>query len=88
MDDPMAAGATEEMPMGNEAEQASIFLTQSALGGRKVKMGDSLTLIVRDVDPETGDVQADLAEGGMTGTETPGGYEEDFEAAVPEEGMV
>lgn len=81
----MDAGDMGGMAAGGDTEQSSIFLTQSALGGRKVKAGDSLTLIVRDVDPETGDVQADLAEGGMTGPETPGGYESDFEAAVPEE---
>lgn len=72
-----------ETDAGNE--RASIFLSQDQLGGRKVKAGDSLTLVVRDVDPESGDVQADLSEGGETSPEAAGGYASDFDNAMPEE---
>lgn len=76
-----------EAPPATGAEQASIFLSAESLGGRKVKKGDTLTLTVSDVDPETGDVQADLAGGGSETNETNGPMA-DFDEAVPEEGEV
>jgi hypothetical protein len=67
----------------NEGEQADVFLSKENLGGRTVKAGDTLTLTVRDVDPETGDVQASLDSGaGETSGE---GYGADFDKAVPME---
>ena len=77
----MMAEASPPTDEGNE--KPSIFLSQEQLGGRKMKVGETLTLTVRDVDPETGGVQADLSGGGETST-TPG-YEEAFNEAVPEE---
>lgn len=41
-----------------EDEPVSVFLPKAALGGETVKPGDTLTLKVKDVDPETGDVEA------------------------------
>ena len=42
----------------DDQEPTSVFLPKSALGGQTVKPGQTLTLKVEDVDPETGDVQA------------------------------
>lgn len=66
-----------------ETETPSIFLTKAALGGKTFKEGDTLTLTVRDVDPETGDVQADLA--GSGGGKMEGGMMAAFNEAMPEE---
>lgn len=90
----MAIETMEEgMPVGQEATQTppteetespSIFLSQETLGGKKVKKGDTLTLKVIDIDPESGDVQADLVEGGETSMNS-GPIEDDFESQMPSE---
>jgi len=72
-------------PSDMENERPSVFLGRDVLGGKTFKEGDTITLTVRDVDPETGDVQADFIGGGETKNET-GGYAEDFDNAMPEEG--
>ncbi len=77
-------GMADNEATESENESPSIFLSKASLGDRKVKPGDTLTLTVSDVDPETGDVQADLAGGGST-TEGGGGYAEAFDKAMPEE---
>lgn len=83
---PMDAGAepAPEAPE-SEMEEASVFLSKESLGGKTYKAGDTITLTVTDVDPETGDVQADLSEGGET-SESSGGYSEDFDNAMPDQG--
>lgn len=80
----------EGMPMAqsppeDSEDAASVFLSKEVLGGRKCKPGDTLTLKVIDVDPESGDVQADLATGGET-TEASGDYASDFDKSMPESG--
>lgn len=65
-------------------EQASVFLSKSALGGKKCKPGDTITLKVQDVDPESGDVEAVLSGYGESSGESKG-YEADFDRAMPPE---
>lgn len=79
-------GMDEGKPgMGNtqEDEPVSVFLPKAALAGETVKPGDTLTLKVKDVDPETGDVEAvcdyDHEE------DQGGGMMDDFDKAMPEE---
>lgn len=66
----------------DQSEPVSVFLPKAALDGRSVKPGDTLTLKVKDVDTETGDVEAvcdygdDESEGG--------GMMDEFDKAVPE----
>lgn len=67
-----------------ESEGASIFLSKDSLGGKTYKAGDTITLKVTDVDPETGDVQADLSTGSETSESS--GYSKDFDNAMPEQG--
>lgn len=83
MQEGMPAGQPEtQTPPGGEAESPSIFLSQEVLGGKKVKKGDTLTLKVIDIDPESGDVQADLVGGGETSMQS-GPIEKDFEDSMP-----
>lgn len=51
---------TDKPGMGesDNKEPLSVFLPKAALEGRKVKPGDTLTMKVKDVDPESGDVEA------------------------------
>lgn len=80
---PMMEDEGTEMAEDESNETPSVFLSRENLGGRECKPGDKLTLTVRDVDPETGDVQADLEGSGAT-TES-AGYASDFEKSVPAE---
>lgn len=79
-------GAMDAKPgMSEDSEPVSVFLPKAALGGESVKPGDTLTLKVKDVDPETGDVEAvcdyDGEDKGMGGDT----YEEGFDKAMPPE---
>ena len=68
--------------MGESSDEpVSVFLPQAALGGEKVKPGDTLTLKVKDVDPETGDVEAVCEYDKETKSE--GGMMDDFDNAMP-----
>ena len=49
--------ATDKPGMGQDDEPVSVFLPKAALDGQTVKPGDTLTLKVKDVDPETGDAE-------------------------------
>lgn len=87
MQDEDRMGMAQKPPVdhGDSAddEPVSIFLTKAQLEGRTVKPGDTLTLKVRDVDPESGEVEAvcsyDENEDGKKG------YEAAFDEAMPEE---
>jgi len=68
----------------SENETPMVYLTPAQLGDRECKVGEKLTLTVTDVDPETGEVAAELS-GGYENRQSPGGYEADFEDAIPEE---
>lgn len=65
-------------------EPVSVFLPKSALGGEKVQPGDTLTLKVKDVDPETGDVEAVCQYDKETKSE--GGMMDDFDQAMSDNG--
>lgn len=69
------------------SEATSIFLSKRELGDKTCKVGDTLTLKVTNIDPETGDVEAELSAGG--GSENSDnnqpGYMNDFDRDVPEE---
>lgn len=78
-------------PMGPPAdtetgdnEQPSVFLPKAALMGKNVKKGDTITMTVQDVDPETGDVEAVCNYGGSEGGGDEG-YEAAFDKAMPED---
>lgn len=72
-------------PADEETGEPSPFIIpKSAFGGQAVKEGDTLTVTVKSVDPETGDVEA-VCEPGIGGNEKPG-YEAAFDKAMPEEG--
>jgi len=61
----MMAGETPAPAYGGESEvteTASVFIPKESLGGREYKPGEKLTFTVKDVDPETGEVEA-LVEG-------------------------
>lgn len=85
---------TEDMPMREPpasapesgSERPSVFLPKSALMGKQVKPGDTLTLTVQDVDPETGDIEATCDYGESESGEDEG-YEREFDRAMPEEEM-
>lgn len=76
------------MPMDEmmgEKESPCVYLTKADLGGKTCKKGDTLTLRVTDIDPETGDVEAELQGGGETDINTGEDIESAFDRAVPEE---
>lgn len=83
MDGKMMMGGSAGPPEDESNEKPSVFLSAEQLGGRKVKAGQTLTLTVTDVDPETGDVQADLAGGGETNEDE--GMMAQYDRAMPEE---
>jgi len=68
----MAPETGDAMPAetAGEQEEVSIFIPKAALGGKAVKAGESLSMTVKDVDPETGDVEAVC---GYEDEEQPGG---------------
>jgi hypothetical protein len=89
MGDEMGAGSpapAAPKPDENEKDSGTIFLSKEALGGRTVKEGDTLTLTVKSVDPETSDVEAKIEEsnesGGMGGSSG-----EEFDKAMPPQGQ-
>lgn len=47
-----------EMPVAEATEQTSIFIPREALGDRECKPGEKLTVTVKDVDEDTGEVEA------------------------------
>lgn len=85
------AAAPASPPAGGEANKGpnTIFLSLEALGGKKVKKGDTLTLTIQSVDPETGDAEAAIAAGASgdmgEANESGEGYEQAFDKAMPPE---
>ena len=87
MGDEMGAGGpapAAPKPDENEDNPGTIFLSKEALGGRTVKVGETLSLTVKSVDPETSDVEAKIEEsnesGGMGGSSG-----DEFDQAIPPE---
>lgn len=66
-----AAPAEEQSePTTSEtSEKTSVFIPKEALGGRDLKVGDSLDFLkVQDIDPDTGEVEAAVEDqGSQTG---------------------
>lgn len=53
------AGPVEETPAPAETtETTSVFIPKEALKGRECKPGEKLTFTVKDVDADTGEVEA------------------------------
>jgi hypothetical protein len=67
----------------SDNEPVSVFLPKAALEGQSVKPGDTITLKVKDVDSETGDVEAvcQYDEEPKQGES----MEDQFDSAMPEE---
>lgn len=70
-------------PQEKDGGPVSVFLSKEALGGMTPKEGDRITLSVKSVDPETGDVEAVIEPTTETGEQSPS--ESAFDEAVPEE---
>jgi len=69
----------------DDKEPTSVFLPKSALGGQTPKVGQTLTLKVEDVDPETGDVQA-VCQYDDSEPDSGDTMESAFDKQMPEEG--
>lgn len=82
----MGASPPPAAPSSGEQGPNTIFLSKEALGGKTVKEGDTLSLTIKSVDPETGDAEAAIESGGgeMEGAGE-GGYEQAFDKAMPPE---
>lgn len=78
---PMRAG--DAAPEETEREEISVFIPAAALGGRECEVGDSLTLEVRSIDPETGEVEARVG-GSASASKRPSRMDEAIDA-MPEE---
>lgn len=79
MDEEVEVTETEDMPR--------VYLNKESLGDKQCKPGDSITLKVTDVDPETGDVEAEISGYSHKDGEGDKGYMAEFDRAMPEEEM-
>lgn len=73
---------------GDNKGPNTIFLSKEALGGKTVKEGQTLTLTVKSVDPETGDAEAAITVGGQDQGYKPdagGDIDAAFDKAMPPE---
>lgn len=78
-------GAGPPAPAESEDQGPStVFLSKEMLGGQMVKEGDTGTITIVSVDPETGDAEASITIGGGGGGEDEG-YEAAFDRAMPPE---
>jgi len=88
MGDGMAAGGGPPAAAAPPEDQGptTIFLSKEVLGGKTMKEGDSLKLVIKSCDPETGDCEAAIASEGESDDmgESEGGYEAAFDKAMPE----
>ena len=88
MGDGMAAGGGPPAAAAPPEDQGptTIFLSKEVLGGKTMKEGDRLNLVIKSCDPETGDCEAAISsegEGEDMG-ESEGSYEAAFDKAMPE----
>ena len=92
MGDDMAVGgspttaASPNPPDKNEDNPGTIFLSKEALGGRTVKVGETLSLTVKSVDPETSDVEAKIEESNENESSMGGSSGAEFDKAMPPQG--
>lgn len=82
---PPDAGAPAPAPAeGEQQGPSTIFLSKEVLGGKVVKEGDTGTVTIVSVDPETGDAEASVTIGGAAeGGE--GDINAAFDRAMPPE---
>ena len=80
--DSSAVDDSESTDNSTQDEPVSVFLPKAALGGEECKPGDKLTLTVRDVDSETGDVEC-VVDYGPDEEKGEGGMMDDFDKSVP-----
>lgn len=88
MGDEMGAGQpapAAPKPDENEDNPGTIFLSKEALGGRTVKVGETLSLTVKSVDPETSDVEAKIEESNENEPGMGGSSGAEFDRAIPAE---
>ena len=78
---------SDGMDSGDESqsdnEMPSVFLSKEQLGGKTVKKGDTITMKVLDVDPDSGDAEVECSSYGADEGESKPGYESDFDKAMP-----
>ena len=79
-----AVDDSESTDNSTQDEPVSVFLPKAALMGEKCEVGDKITLTVKDVDPETGDVEA-VCDYGPEEEKCEGGMMDDFDKAMPAE---
>ncbi len=70
----------------SDSEMPSVFLSKEQLGGKTVKAGDTITMKVLDVDPESGDAEVECDYGGKDEGETKSDIMSEFDKSMPEEG--
>jgi hypothetical protein len=75
---------TQDTGQADDKEDVSVFLPKAALHGEQCKPGDTITLKVKDVDPETGDVEA-VCDYSNEDEKSEGGMMDDFDQAMPPE---
>jgi len=80
--DSSAVDDSESTDNSTQDEPVSVFLPKAALMGEKCEVGDKITLTVKDVDPETGDVEA-VCDYGPEEEKGEGGMMDDFDKAMP-----
>jgi len=68
----------------DDKEPTSVFLPKSALGGKTVKPGETLTLKVKEIDPEDGTVEA-VCDYGSDDEESGEDMSSSFDRAMPPE---
>ena len=77
-----AVDDSESTDNSSQDEPVSVFLPKAALMGEKCEVGDKITLTVKDIDPETGDVEA-VCDYGPEEEKGEGGMMDDFDKAMP-----
>lgn len=78
---PMDETPNETMDEGGHQEQPTAFLSKEMGGGKVWKPGDEIVLVVKAVDPETGELQVAYA------PEKPGEGEGEGEGEEPTDSM-
>ena len=78
------AQVSDQPEMNNsDVDETSVFIPKEVLGGKTFQPGDSLTLTIKDVDPDTGEVEA--VYGSTSATTQTKGFNEAFNAKFPDE---
>lgn len=63
MEKPTMAGSEDSAAAASETpEKTSVFIPKDAVGGGSYKAGDRITLTVKDVDPDTGEIEAEVGD--------------------------